>query len=250
MKKRCVKNSWFIVLFTAIMLVVTACSGEEGPMGPAGPQGEQGIKGEQGAKGDKGDKGEEGDKGDKGDKGDQGDKGAKGDKGDKGDPGNANVKFFGWRSFPEVSKWVGYGDAKYFRVKNEDFNLSKESINSIYNGYYVILVYVVNEDSNYMFPLPFIMGAKTYSYFGVGKKCLNFNYKVDNSGEGYFHLDIELHPLDSNPIYAYQGKYMYRVIFIGVDSGTMRSTSSAQELEKELRALSYEEVCERYGIEP
>ncbi|MDI9522846.1 MAG: hypothetical protein QM237_06280, partial [Bacteroidota bacterium] len=196
---------------------------------PAGPQGEQGVKGEQGPAGP------------------QGEQGAKGD---QGAPGNANVKFFGWRSFPEASKWVGYGDAKYFRVKNEDFNLSKESITSIYNGYCVILVYVVDQAKDYMFPLPFIMGADTYLYFGVGKKCLNFNYKAQISGEGYFHLDIELHPLDSNPIYPYQGEYMYRVIFIGVGSDKMRSTSSAQELEKELRALSYEEVCERYGIEP
>ncbi|HHU97609.1 MAG TPA: collagen-like protein [Petrimonas sp.] len=229
MKKRSIKSSWFIVLFTAMMLVVAACSGEEGPMGPAGPQGEQGVKGEQGPAGP------------------QGEQGAKGD---QGAPGNANVKFFGWHPFPEASEWQGYGDAKYFRVKHEDFNLSKESINSIYCGYCVILVYVVDEAKDYMFPLPFIMGAKTFSHFGVGKKSLNFIYKADNSGEGYFHLDIELHPLDSNPIYAYKGKYMYRVIFIGVGSDKMRSTSSAQELEKELRALSYEEVCERYGIEP
>ena len=43
---------------------------------------------------------------------------------------------------------------------------------------------------------------------------------------------------------------MYRLIFIGIDGGVMKSIPAKELLEEELSKLSYEKVCERYDIEP
>ena len=79
-----------IGFLAAIMLLVLACEGSQGPEGLAGPQGEVGSAGaigEQGPEGLQGSKGEQGPEGLQGSKGEQGPEGLQGSKGDRGSEG-------------------------------------------------------------------------------------------------------------------------------------------------------------------
>lgn len=216
MKTKVTKTRWFAVLLTAIMVLTLSCKGDEGPMGPmgpAGPKGEQGIKG------------------------------------DKGEIGNANVKYTDWVIFDAYANWTQYrSDFTYFKDDNSRFKFSTQTIKDIANGKYVSLCYVKNTNHNYIWTLPAFFANGDFTEFGNGRKMLNYAIGATSDGS-YFQCEINLTSTDGTAVKGAQEKWYYQLVFIAVEGGVLKSTGAAETLQQELQKLSYQEVCQRYGIE-
>lgn len=176
-------------------------------------------------------------------------KGPKGDKGDKGDMGNANVKSTAWIAFDIPSAWIKLKpDFCYFKDVNYDWRFSAQTIKDIESGKYVSICYVKKQNGVARWTLPAFFAVGDFPEFGTGRKMMNYvlHPKADGSD-----ITFELNVTSTDGTAVTGATYWYyRVVFISVDGGTMRSAVSAEALKEELQQLSYEEVCARYGIEP
>lgn len=238
-----------------------------------------------GAKGDKGDKGEKGAKGDKGDIGADGStihngSGAPGGNiGKLGDyyidtvtgdlwrlgrlvdalvwrkvaniKGNANVKSTPWYIFDEIGQWKTiHSDFIFFEDFNDIFNFSEQTIKDIAAGKYIVLAYIKKSFNDpFVRPLPNFIAKGHEPEFGAGRKMFNYTYSAKPDGK-YFRAEINLSSTDGTEVKAHKGNWYYRLVFVGVEDGFFKSSTSKEVLKEELQKLSYEEVCERYGIEP
>lgn len=224
------KVKWFAMLLVAAMVVAVSCKKIEGPAGPEGPKGEQGIKG---------DKGETGDKGDKGDKGEQ---------------GSANVKATDWYFFDDVSDWKIFPHNAYFSDNNSDTfkDFTPKTLKALDKNEYAILCYTRQQNNVITYQLPHIFPAGEHSEFGNGLKMMSYDVWTNNSS---FTFYLSILSLDGAAVKGasknlHGSRWMYRLIFIGIDGGVMKSAPAKESLEEELSKLSYEKVCERYDIEP
>lgn len=218
MKTKVTKTRWFAVLITLIMLLTVSCEGPEGPEGPAGPIG---PKGEQGIKGDKGDEGE---------------------------MGNANVKYTEWIAFATQVNWAQRRpDFALFLHCNDIFQFSAQTIKDITDGKYVSLCYIKNTNHYYTWNLPAFLAVSDFTEFGPGRKMLNYATYADGTN---FCCEINVTSTDGTAVTGAQGNWYYQLLFIRADGGVLKSTVSSDAFKEELQQLSYEEVCQRYGIEP
>ncbi|MFJ1330011.1 hypothetical protein [Capnocytophaga canimorsus] len=246
-------SRWFAIGMIAAALV-TGCA-KDGEQGPVGPQGEQGLKGdkgdqgEQGLKGDKGDQGEQGLKGDKGDQGEQGLKGDKGDQGIQGVPGNANVKIVDWTNFDDVPDWIINSSTRIAFTDRFDLPTNSELLKDLKDGKYAVFAYIKYENtttySTYL--LPYVTDGSTAD-FGLGPKVIQFDWWILEANKLIARFYVK--SLDSQSVKAYKGDWKYKLVFIKTNGNMFGRPVSKSDLEKELKGLSYEEVCKRYNIVP
>ncbi len=171
-------------------------------------------------------------------------------KGDKGDMGNANVKYRGWFAFDWASDWVqAKPDFAFFNDGNNVFLFSPQTIKDLWNGKYVTLCYIRKSDLNLVWPLPAFFANGDNPEFGNGRKMLNYLFLAAADGSR-FEFELNVTSTDGTPVKGAKGNWQYRLVFIGVDGGELRSAVSTDAIKEELQQLSYEEVCQRYGIEP
>ena len=102
------------------------------------------------------------------------------------------------------------------------------------------------------YQLPHIFPAGEHSEFGNGLKMMSYDVWTNNSS---FTFYLSILSLDGAAVKGasknlHGSRWMYRLIFIGIDGGVMKSAPAKESLEEELSKLSYEKVCERYDIEP
>lgn len=212
MKTKLKKTRWFTVLITVIMVLAVSCEGPEGSEGPAGPTG------------------------------------PKGDKGDIGAMGNANVKYTEWIDFNTQINWQQYRpDFALFKHNNDKFNFTTQTIKDIAAGKYVSLCYIKTTTRNYIWTLPAFLASNDFTEFGYGSKMVNYAIGVPSDGS-YFQCEINITSTDGTEVTGAQGNWSYRLIFISVDGGQMKSQGNTKTLQQELEQLSYEEVCKRYNV--
>ncbi len=125
--------------------------------------------------------------------------------------------------------------------------MTDQSVKDIHDGKYIVLAYI-RPFSTLVFPLPAFFPFNSLTEFGMGRKMFNYDYVATADGANFL-IQITLGSTDGSPVTPYQGNWVYRLVFVGVDGGEFKSAVSTDALREELQQLSYEEVCERYGIE-
>ena len=167
----------------------------------------------------------------------------------RGPQGSANVKHIDWRALPPAEKWsVDAGNASIYTnlstIKG-DFSISAATITAIAQGKYIVLGYIKDvRRSNFISLMPYRFNSWT---FAQGPHEIRMGYRAYL--EGNFDVELEVFPLGTQPVSPKTVDAQFRLIFVGVDGGILRSTASSHALKTELQKLSYEQVCERYGIE-
>ena len=178
-------------------------------------------------------------------------KGPAGPAGPKGEQGNANVKCTEWIAFNKEAAWEKYrNDFYYFKHDNDKFNFSASTIKQISEGEYITICYVKNGALRWA--LPASIADNNCTEFGKGRKIMNYVLHTPEDANS-FVFEINVTSTDGSEVKGSDGDgaWMYRLVFIAADGGSMPTKSaSADALKEELQKLSYEEVCARYDIEP
>jgi len=200
-----------ILLFTTVLTLCMACSGEDGmdgAMGVQGPQGEQGIAGTNGEDGA------------------NGEPGADGENGDQGETGSANVIYSDWilNNFPESP----------ILASSTFFNIEVPELTDEVKNTGLILVYArrISAPENYTIQqLPITI----YS-------TVNHHYDYDFFSSFNSNITIRLESIDDSPIgFPIYMEFRYIIVPGGIPSGSKSHI--------DFNKMNYEEIVAHFSIQ-
>lgn len=200
-----------LVLGLGALLLVFACSpeeGENGAIGPQGPQGEQGIPGPQGENGE------------------DGAQGPQGEQGPQGVPGDTNVIYSDWFTLPfpeDISSTTNYSESI----------VAPDVTEAIVERGLVIVFARLDESPSFVRQLPYTdFGSQQYYDPGFRSASPTSNVGV---------VSVAIWSMDGSPIGApLFDEYRYIIIPGSIPA----SGKSAQEFSK----MSYEEITSLFNI--